>query len=237
MKIKRTLQQLFPILIAALLGINGWSQETGEDRLGSWWMVFANHRVSDDLSIHSEIQYRTFEFSSNFNQLLLRTGLTYHLSKNSSVTLGYGNIPTDASFEDFEGEKNSKENRIYQEFATQQQVGAFQLSHRYRLEQRFLENPQGNKDTQHRARYLLRLTYPLSDKWFLTAYDELFINLQEPIFGQNRLYGALGFHLNNSTSFQLGYLKNHFTGINFDRFQLSAWFKFDYRKTKPNESG
>lgn len=223
-------------ILVVWIGLPIQAQENGEDELGTWWMLFANHRISDDFSIHSEIQYRTYEFGNNFNQLLIRAGLNYHFSENSSVTLGYGNIPTDISFEDLDGEKNQKENRIYQQFQTKQKIGAFSLSHRYRLEQRFFEDPLGNTDTQHRARYSLRIIYPISEKWFLTAYDELFINLQEPIFGQNRLYGALGYRLNSIASFQIGYLKNHLTEIDYERFQLGVWLKFDYRKPKDHES-
>lgn len=215
----------------ALLTTFSWAQETGENELGSWWIVFATHRISDAFSIHSEVQYRTYEFGSNFNQLLLRTGLNYHFSENSMVTIGYGNIPTDPTFEDIPEEKNSRENRIYQQFLSRQKVGAFQLIHRYRLEQRFLEDGFGNTDTQHRARYALRIIYPINNHWFLTAYDELFINLQEPIFGQNRLYGAVGYKMNDQISFQMGYLKNHFSGRNYDRFQLGAWLNLDYRKS------
>lgn len=228
--------KLLVVLIILITSFQSQAQENGENELGSWWMLFANHRISDDFSIHSEIQYRTYEFGSNFNQLLVRAGLNYHLTDNSSVTLGYGNIPTDTSFEELEGEKNQRENRIYQQFATTQSLGNFKLSHRYRLEQRFFDDGFGNTDTQHRARYSLRLTYPVSEKWFLTAYDELFINLQEPLFNQNRLYGAIGYKLNKMASFQMGYLKNHFTNSDFERFQLGLSLKFDYRKSEESES-
>ena len=84
-------------------------------------------------------------------------------------------------------------------------------------------------------RYLLRVTYPINEQWFLTAYDELFINLQEPIFGQNRLYGAIGYNFSKNVSTQVGYLKNHFTGVNYDRFQIGFWIDTDFRK-KGNEN-
>ena len=109
-------------------------------------------------------------------------------------------------------------------------MGNLSLTHRYRLEHRFLKSPSGASDTQHRMRYLLRLTYPLSEKWFVSAYDELFVNLQEPIFGQNRLYGAIGYKFTPKLTAQVGYMKNHFTGINYDRFQLGFWWEIDWRK-------
>ncbi|HPF11332.1 MAG TPA: DUF2490 domain-containing protein [Flavobacteriaceae bacterium] len=206
------------------------AQDRGEGHLGSWFMFFATHRVADHWSIHSEIQYRTYEFGQNLNQLLLRTGVNYHFDKNTSATLGYGYIPTDQTFEEIPGEKKLIEHRIFEQAVLKNKLGNLSLTHRYRLEHRFLKSPSGASDTQHRMRYLLRLTYPLSEKWFVSAYDELFVNLQEPIFGQNRLYGAIGYKFTPKLTAQVGYMKNHFTGINYDRFQLGFWWEIDWRK-------
>jgi len=218
------------LLFAVILGfaVNGQAQ-TGEDEWGAWYMYFGTNRVSDDLSIHSEAQFRFYETASNFNQLLLRTGLNYHISEKAIATLGYGFISTDPTFLDTPGEKNSKENRIFQQFILLNTSGKFKFEHRYRLEQRFINTVVGNNITEHRARYRLQVTYPINERWFLNAYDEVFINLQEPIFGQNRLYGAVGYKACNNLSIQLGYLKNHFTGINFDRLQLGVFFNTDLR--------
>lgn len=217
------------LLVGSIFTFN--AQETGEDDFGFWAMYFGTNRVSDALSIHTEAQFRYYEFASNFNQLLLRTGVNYHISDKAMVTLGYGYISTDPTFVEPDGEENISEHRIYQQFVLRNSIGKFAIGHRYRLEQRFIDNPLSGNDTQHRARYLLRVTYPLSDAWFLTVYDEIFVNLQEPIFGQNRLYGAVGYKANKDVSIQLGYLKNHFTGSNFDRFQIGIFWNTDLRKT------
>lgn len=214
------------------------AQENGEEKFGSWFMYFGTHRISDPFSIHTEVQYRTYEFGSNYNQLLLRGGLNYHFQENAMATIGYGTITSDATYQDLPDEKKSQEHRIYQQLAFSNRLGEVNFSHRYRLEQRFLESPAGEKDTQHRMRYLLRLTYPLGSEWFLTAYDEIFINLQEPLFGQNRLYAAVGYKLNSAISLEMGYLKNHFTGVNYDRFQLGIWWNTDWRSEKSeNKNG
>ncbi len=206
------------------------AQQTGEDQFGLWAMYFGTNRISEKLSIHSEVQYRTYELVSNFNQLLLRTGLNYHISDKAMATIGYGYISTDPTFNEPDGEKNTGENRIYQQFVLRNSIGKFKFSHRYRLEQRFIDSPESGSFTEHRARYFLRVTYPLSPTWFLTAYDEIFINLQEPLFGQNRLYGAVGYNVNKDITLQFGYLKNHFTGRNYDRLQIGIWWNTDLRK-------
>ncbi len=208
------------------------AQETGEDDLGAWYMYFGTNQLTDQLSIHSEAQFRFYETASSFNQLLLRTGLNYHINANAIATLGYGYISTDGTFEDIPDEENTKEHRIFEQFILKNTVGKFKFEHRYRLEQRFIST-QIDDFTEHRARYRLQLTYPINDTWFLNAYDEVFINLQEPVFGQNRLYGAIGYNVKSNFSVQLGYIKNHFTGINFDRLQLGVIYNTDFRKKQP----
>lgn len=213
-------------LLACITQIN--AQNTGEDELGAWYMYFGTNRITDKLSIHSEAQFRFYEVANTFNQLLLRTGLNYHITDNAIATIGYGYINTDGTFADIPDEENSNEHRIFEQFILKNKVGKVAFEHRYRLEQRFIST-QADDFTEHRARYRLQLTYPFNDKWFLNVYDEVFINLQEPIFGQNRLYGAIGYNVKSNFSIQIGYLKNHFTGINFDRVQLGIIYNTDFR--------
>jgi len=216
------------VLITFICNVS--AQETGEDNLGAWNMIFTTSRVSDKLSIHAEVQHRNYEVGRNFNQLLLRAGLNYHISDRAMATIGYGFINTDSSFEDLEDQDNLNEHRVFEQFVLRNSIGKFKFSHRYRLEQRFIKNLTSGDDTQHRARYFLRVTYPINNNWFVTAYDEVFINLQEPLFGQNRLYGAIGYHITKNISTQLGFLKNHFTNRNFDRLQIGVWWSLDFRK-------
>ncbi|MFH6604298.1 DUF2490 domain-containing protein [Maribacter algicola] len=215
---------LFNVLFAT-------AQESGENKLGSWHMYFGTNRVSEKLSIHTEAQARYYEQLKNFNQLLLRSGLNYHINPNAIATFGYGFIVTDGTYEKIPGETESKEHRIFEQFILKNKVNKVAFEHRYRLEQRFLDF--GDRtDTQHRARYRLQVTVPLAKAVFLNFYDEIFINLQNEVFGQNRLYGAIGFHVFKNTSLQLGYLKNHFSSAHFDRLQIGVFINTDLRKTQ-----
>lgn len=220
---------LFPFILLATTLLSQ-AQERGEDKLGSWVMIFTQNQVSEKLSIHAEAQYRNYEFGQNFNQLLLRTALNYHISDKAMASFGYGFITTDGTFEEPSGEENVTENRLYEQLLLKNSLGNFKFSHRYRLEQRFINSPTGDNITEHRARYFLRVTYPLNDSWFLTAYDEVFINLQNDFFGQNRLYGAVGYNINDNLSTQVGYLKNDFAVDTFDRFQVALFIKTDWRQ-------
>jgi len=220
---------LLCLICFCFLAFRGLAQETGENQWGAWYMYFGTNKISDRFSIHSEAQLRLYETTNNFNQLLLRTGLNYHINPSATATLGYGYIATDGTFGEPPGSLDSREHRIFEQFILTNSVWKVAIEHRYRLEQRFLD--QGS-DTQHRARYRLQLTLPLSTVFFLNFYDEIFLNLQDEVFGQNRAYAALGIRLSPVSSLQLGYLKNHFPGADFDRLQIGFFFNPDLRKTK-----
>ena len=229
------IKKLAPLFfLLGLLTVN--AQRPGEDETGSWFMYFGTNKVSERLSVHTEAQFRFYETTSNFNQLLLRTGLNYHINPNAIATGGYAFIDTDNTFYEFEGEINSKEHRIFEQFILKNKVWEFLFEHRYRLEQRFLDFG-STTETQHRARYRIQMTLPLTNTFFLNFYDELFINLQDDLFNQNRLYGAVGINITENSSVQFGYLRNQFVNAVYDRLQVGFFYNPDlrglFRKKKP----
>ncbi|MCI4669746.1 MAG: DUF2490 domain-containing protein [Bacteroidia bacterium] len=226
-------------LIAILLLFSSLSlqaQEIGTDKLGNWLMYFGMHRLSDDLSIHTEAQFRYYELTSNLNQVLLRTGLNYHINSKAMVTAGYAYIPTE-SFEKGANQVSTRENRIWQQFILRNKVGRFNFEHRYRLEQRWVRQDE-ETNYLNRARYRIFIAVPISkpameDKtWFLAAYDEIFLDLDSDPFNQNRLYGAVGYKFNSTLSLQAGYLRNHIGPNCFNRVQFALFLNTDHRKNK-----
>ena len=214
-----------------LLFSNTYAQETGEDKLGSWYMYSGTHKVSDKLSINSGAQVREYETTTNLNTLLILTGLSYNINSTLVTTMGYGYLTIDGSYEDLPNENNTHEHRLYEQISLKNKIWKFRLEHRYRMEQRFLDYTH-KTDTQHRTRYRLQVTLPLTDIFFLNVYDEIFLNLQNDIFNQNRLYTALGVKITENSKVQLGYLKNTFNNAAFDRLQIGISIHTDFRKKK-----
>lgn len=179
-----------------------------QNETGNWLMYFGTNKISEKFSIHTEIQHRNHTINpNNIEQLLLRTGLNYHFKPNSSVTLGYAHIGNYV----YQSEQNSpeiEEHRIWQQFLTSNYIGSVKLEHRYRLEQRYIEN-----DFKARFRYRLMVFVPLNRKkietgsLYLGVYDELFIDDKRPFFDRNRLYGGLGYQYANNLHFQVGLLR------------------------------
>lgn len=202
-----------------------------EDELGNWIMYFGTNRLSDQWSIHTEVQYRNHTVAPvNIEQLLLRTGVNYHLAKHAILTLGYGYIAS----HDFESEQKppeSKEHRIFQQFILTNKVSRVKFEHRYRLEQRWV-----NGDYRNRFRYRVMAFVPLNKPTittgtvFLGLYDEIFVNGKQTFFDRNRLYGALGYQINSGTQVQVGYLRQRVNAFGKGYLQFGVVFNPDFRK-------
>lgn len=222
------------ILILSLLFTNtNFSQSNSilpDDYLGSWLMYFGTHHLNDKYSIHYETQLRNYEPINNFFQLLPRVGLNYKIDANSMITAGYAFIPTQTDFDGGWGNNMVTENRMWEQFILRNSIGKIKIRHRYRLEQRWVKNG-NNTSYNNRARYMLSLKIPLSKNkdfpLFLSIYDEIFINISDAPFNQNRLYGAIGYQMNDNANIQLGYLKHHNTVSteiqNLNRLQLAVF--------------
>lgn len=207
------------------------AQENGDDKFGSWALFFGTHRISDEFSIYTELELNDYLFFSDFNQFWAIAALNYHITDKAVGSFGYGYFINDPTFLDTSGDLDIYENRFFEQFTLNDKIGNFRLQHRYRLEHRFLNGPNGTA-TRHRFRYRLQLNHPLYRGLFINVMDEIFINLQEPIFDQNRLFVGLGYHFSENISFQAGYLKLHFTGVNYDRIQFILIVNTDLRKKR-----
>jgi len=218
------------IVLLFLLPISLFAQQ---DKIGNWLMYFGTNRISDQLSIHTEVQYRNYTFGSiNTEQLLLRTGLNYHFSSKAFVTAGYAFVPS-YLFESEQKNPEITEHRIWQQFILTNKIGRVKFEHRYRIEQRWI-----NQYYKNRFRYRIMLFVPLNKpviekgSLFVGLYDEIFINTESNFFDRNRLFGSLGYQFNKSTNLQLGMLHQQLPDFGKWHFQVALTFNPDFRKQK-----
>ncbi|RYZ21081.1 MAG: DUF2490 domain-containing protein [Chitinophagaceae bacterium] len=196
------MKRILPFLLLLMAG----TAQAQPNRTGNWFQYFGSNKISKRWNWHNEVQYRNYNFAGDLEQLLLRTGIGYDLSENNNnLLIGYGFIhsePYDAS-----GKKGSvDEHRLFQQFITRQRFGRVYLQHRYRIEERFIEA----QDARVRFRYFLSLNLPLNKPdmtkgaLYLSAYNEIFVNGQSPLFDRNRVYGALGYQLSKDIRLEVG---------------------------------
>ena len=193
-----------------------------KSEIGNWFIYFGNQAINKKINWHNEIQYRNYNLAGDLQQLLLRTGVGYNLSENNNnLLLGYGYILSEQYQKNSDRKTESKEHRIFQQFITRQNFGRFYLQHRYRIEERFI-----NDDISYRFRYFLALNIPINKKTmventiYLSTYNEIFINGQSPVFDRNRLYGGLGYNINKNFKFELGYMSQMIESSQRSQFQI-----------------
>jgi hypothetical protein len=189
---------------------------TQTSNTNAWLMYFGNHKFSDQIGLHAEVQWRRYDVLSKNQQLLLRTGLDVYTKHNVRFTVGYAFVKT-YPYGEFAVQNSFPEHRIWQQLLVQQALGKIKLSHRYRLEQRMIGNASTgqfkNGRYENRVRYMGKATINITNNKhpvYAALYDEVFINFGKDvgynIFDQNRLYGAIGYSISPTLNIELGYL-------------------------------
>jgi nucleoside-specific outer membrane channel protein Tsx len=216
---KNSMKKLSIILAFLAVPFLGFSQENGS---GNWLVYIGSKQLNSKWNLHHEIQYRNYNTIGNLEQLLLRTGLGYKVGEKSNLLLGYGYINS----ENYTGNEDDKvtveEHRIFQQFITKHTIGKLSLQHRYRFEQRFVAS-----DFKTRFRYFLGLNIPFKDsKYYLSSYNEIFLNGASNVFDRNRVYGGLGYKVSEGIKLEVGYMNQIFETSSRDQINLITFINF-----------
>lgn len=201
-----------------LFSISAYAQKSDP---GNWFIYFGNQKINKKWNWHNEVQYRNYNFIGDINQLLIRTGIGYNLSENNdNILLGYGFIQSH-TYEAAGTKSRKDEHRIFQQFITKQNIYNFYVQHRYRIEERFLTD-----DFKMRFRYFLSVNKPLNKKAltknavYLSAYNEIFLNAENPVFDRNRLYGGMGYCINDYLRIETGFMSQMLEDKKQSQFQI-----------------
>lgn len=211
-------------LVLMLLSITLSSQKTDENEWGSWIMIYGTHEISNKVNLITEFRLHNYEVFKDLDNQFIRTGLTYQIYPGLWVTAGYIH-----QYSETRDDIGFSENRPYEEITFKNTFGKLNVSHRYRIEHRWI-NKGGNTDFFNRMRYRLQLSHPLCNKFYIKVFNEVFINLQESIFNQNRLHLGIGYAFDPRFKVELGYLKNHFSFNDYDILRVGILFNTDLRK-------
>jgi hypothetical protein len=233
-----------------------FSQKTISNQNHAWVTYIGNHKISTKWGIHTEYQWRRENGFKNWQQSLMRLGLDYYVNPTLSATAGYGWIVT-YPYGDQPIAHQFNENRIREQVNMKTKFGRVEVQHRYRLEQRFLENWVKDIDGNYvksdnlfrqRIRYRVLVLVPLSRKemldntLFLNLNDEPFIGfgkgIGKNILDQNRFNVSLGWRFNKDFNIQVGYLNQYIAksdGVKIERnhtFLISTIYNLDFTKKK-----
>jgi hypothetical protein len=223
------------LLLSAFSATPLVAQDDPSDRLGTWFQYFGDNRISDRFSIHTEVEYWTWETISNPHVLILRPAVNFHLRDGPFFSLGYTYVKSWPFAEEGIG---TKQNHFFQQLILRSPVWRVRFFHRYRFEERWIrfDETEGT-DFSTRLRYMLLLQLPLTRKTiqpntlFLASYNELFINTggRERAYDQNRVYVALAYQITRNMCFHTGFLWQIFQDRTFRRLQFAFFLNPDLR--------
>ncbi len=193
-----------------------------KSNFGNWFVYFGNQAINNKWNWYNEVQYRNYNFIGDLEQLVLRTGIGYNLTENNNnVLLGFAYIYSEPYIPNTDQKTSNNTYTIFQQFITRQNFGRVFILHRYRIEERFFPD-----NFRMRYRYFLSFNIPITDKMmssrtlYASAYNEIFLNGETPVFNQDRIYGALGWVINKNLRTELGVMTQIFENRNKSQIQI-----------------
>ena len=215
------------ILLFIFTGIHTAYAQT---QTNGWLATFNTIKTGKKTSVHSDVQWRSGDDIKFTQTLLLRAGLNYHYNKKTILTAGYAYIDNYRNINGIDG--YVPEHRIWEQIIYNHTIHKVSMSHRLRLEQRFLSrtiidnNELKNDGTlfSNRIRYFVRTIVPLhaeatfSKGMFAALQNEVFLNIGNKknvngrSFDQNRLYLAVGYRFSKKFDLEMGYMNQYING-------------------------
>lgn len=228
------------LVLFSLIVFHFYNSVGAQENLGSWNIINVNVKVSSKWNIFTEAQLRSLSFYDEFHYYEIKSGATYKINKDFSVTSGFGSYNTYSQGGNFNDPIQNKEIRTWAQVNLKNPLKYLTLEHRYRAEQRFTSDGYKN-----RFRYRIAATIPINNlkiipKTFYTmVWNELFLTNKEPFFERNRLFVGCGYEVNKNFAVQAGYIYQYDYKINDetgrDFLNIALLYNFDLSKKTEKE--
>jgi Protein of unknown function (DUF2490) len=183
-----------------------------------WLQTFNTIKINNTWGLHAEYQWRRTAGLKNWQQGLLRLGVNYKVNKKITLQLGYANVQTyNYGTYPVAALGRFPEHRLYQQLVIKQPINKILLTHRLRLEQRFVGRRKNNITNEidtwvysNRFRYSLKGQYSFNAKIYGAIANEIFYHLDNKLsntnFDQNRINIIAGFKASKNTTIEMGYI-------------------------------
>ena len=198
------------------------AQEQKVSHSSSWNSFVPKVKIDSSFFVTSEFHFRRTNFLKDWEQFVIRPAIHFKNNKAYDFALGYSYI-RNYSFAYFSSPINSNEHNIWQQVQLNHWQGKINFTHRFRLEERFIDNIEQNIDGSYsiygdnysnRFRYRITLSRPIikikEEKIvYMKIFNEFFINMEEGIrpksFNQNWFYVGVGYPITSKLNLDIGY--------------------------------
>lgn len=194
------------------------------EQLNGWFVFNTEVQLAPRWFVDGDFSLRRSGPVDEMAQILPRVSLRFQAAPPIRFSWGYAFVET-WPYGKLPVALRAPEHRMWEQVQLAQTVNRVGITHRYRLEQRWLGHVvEENGDTRvadwvrtNRVRYRALATIPLQGRtlddgeFYATAGDEVFINwganIQRNVLDQNRLQASLGRRFSKAFRLELGYLE------------------------------
>jgi len=238
-----------PVVATIFLGVpfcagQSPAQHITDTNAVSWLMYAGHHPTAAHWGVFTYIHAGRAHFLTVWQQLVIRTAATYRFSPHVQVAAGYVWTRT-GRYGDFPAPKPYLAHRAYEQLVLKQEFKHLDIEHRYRVEQRWLQNfTSGDAYSwgyDNRFRYQLKGTLPISkagdegQRWHLFGAGEVLLhsgpNHGPDIFNQTRALGGIGYRFSMQNKIEFAYQHQYLAQRNGRIYESNHGLRVQFSST------
>lgn len=227
----------FRLIIILLLGIIRLANAQSRDNYNMWFQYLMSARLTDKSTLTALSQYRSFDLAYDTRLFLVSAYVDYEIANEVKPAAGFMFLVLD-SYKTDNSKKERYEKRPFQQVTLGGNIGRTSVSHRFRVEERFISNPD---EFIVRLRYLISLRIPFNrkgekEKLYGILKNELRMNVvKEDPFDSNRLTAGLGIKVGKNSAIEVAFINQLETGSTSNYGYIGYRNSFDWRKKNKNK--
>jgi len=224
----------FKLIIILLLIVTSQVRAQSRDNYNMWFQYLMSARLTDKSTLTALSQYRSFDLAYDTRLFLVSAYVDYEVAHEVKPAAGFMFLVLD-SYKSDNTKKERYEKRPFQQVTLGGNIGRTSVSHRFRVEERFISNP---NDFIVRLRYLISLRIPFNrsgekEKLYGILKNEIRMNVvKEEPFDSNRLTAGLGIKVGKNSAIELAFINQLETGSTSNYGYIGYRNSFDWRKNK-----
>ncbi|KFF22925.1 DUF2490 domain-containing protein [Chryseobacterium sp. JM1] len=227
----------FRLIIVLLLGMIRLANAQSRDNYNMWFQYLMSARLTDKSTLTALSQYRSFDLAYDTRLFLVSAYVDYEVANEVKPAAGFMFLVLD-SYKTDNSKKQRYEKRPFQQVTLGGNIGRTSVSHRFRVEERFISNPD---EFIVRLRYLISLRIPFNrkgekEKLYGILKNELRMNVvKEDPFDSNRLTAGLGIKVGKNSAIEVAFINQLETGSTSNYGYIGYRNSFDWRKKNKNK--
>ncbi|WP_250253863.1 DUF2490 domain-containing protein [Chryseobacterium sp. Marseille-Q3244] len=228
MKVKLSLITFF------LLGASQFVMAQSRDSYNMWFQYLMSAKLTDKSTLTALSQYRSFDLAYDTRLFLVSAYVDYEVANEVRPAVGAMFLILD-SYKSDNTKKERYEKRPFQQVSLGGNIGRTSISHRFRVEERFISNPD---EFIVRLRYLISLRIPFNktgeqERFYGILKNEIRMNAsKEETFDSNRLTAGIGIKTGKNSAIEVAFINQLETGSTSNYAYIGYRNNFDWRKNK-----